>query len=273
MPKCVDIGELSGEVLVYGGPYSNLQALESLIAWADENGFEPSQRLCTGDIVAYCAQASECVALFRAKGGRTIKGNCELQLGTGQGDCGCGFDAGTACDLLSKGWFPHAESSVTDTQRAWMNGLPDWLGFRLNGLRYVVVHGGATNVSRFLWPVSANIEFRCEIEEIEAAIGPVDGVIAGHSGIAFERLIDGVHWINAGAIGMPQNDGNRQTRFATLGETGVRFHRLEYDVEAAFGAMQKAGLRQGYETCLRSGYWPSEDVLPAVMRRGPDVAT
>ncbi len=32
-------------------------------------------------------------------------------------------------------------------------------------------------------------------------------------------------------------------------------------------AMERAGLTQGYHSALRSGYWPSEDVLPPELRR------
>jgi len=268
MAECVDIGELSGRVLLYGGAYSNLPAFKALLAWADQNGVEPSHRICTGDIVAYCAEASECIDLFRDRGGHGIKGNCELQLGAGALDCGCGFDAGTTCEALSKGWYPHADLSINPDQRLWMAGLADWLTFRLNNRRYVVLHGSATDISRFLWSVSANIEFRGELDEVRSRLGPIDGVIAGHSGIAFEREVDGVHWINAGAIGMPANDGNPQTQFATLGADGVQFHRLDYDPDPAVRAMVQAGLKQGYETCLTTGFWPSEDVLPEVLRRG-----
>jgi len=31
-------------------------------------------------------------------------------------------------------------------------------------------------------------------------------------------------------------------------------------------AMRRAGLVQGYDTALSTGYWPSEDVLPADLR-------
>jgi predicted phosphodiesterase len=42
----------------------------------------------------------------------------------------------------------------------------------------------------------------------------VDCVIAGHTGIAMERVVDGVRWVNPGAVGMPPNDGDPRVAFA-----------------------------------------------------------
>lgn len=96
--------------------------------------------------------------------------------------------------------------------------------------------------------------------------GEVDAVIAGHSGIAFQRDIDGVAWINAGVIGMPPNDGDPRTEYAVLDAGQVGFHRLSYDHNAASRAMRAVGLTQGYEQSLRTGLWPNEDILPDQLR-------
>ena len=41
--------------------------------------------------------------------------------------------------------------------------------------------------------------------------------------------------------------------------------RLEYDVNSAYKAMQATSLIQGYHSTLRTGYWPSEEILPKEM--------
>ena len=50
--KVQDFGVFEGPLVLFGGVYSNLQALEALIA---EVGERPA--ICTGDVVAYCADA------------------------------------------------------------------------------------------------------------------------------------------------------------------------------------------------------------------------
>ena len=262
-----DLGVLSGEVMVFGGPYSNLQATQALIAQAAARGVPASHCICTGDVVAYCADAAETVTAIRDFGCPVVAGNCEKQLAAGSADCGCGFEEGTECELLSAGWYAYAKARITATDRDWMRGLPDIVTFRHDRRRVAVIHGGVTDVARFLWPTSEVAEFSEEVAEIEAAVGTCDQVIAGHAGLAFARDIDAVQWINAGVIGMPPHDGRPETRFTILSGSGAVFHRLGYDHGAAFAAMQRAGLKQGYDRGLQSGFWPSEDVLPAALRR------
>jgi predicted phosphodiesterase len=262
-----DLGQLDGPVLIFGGPYSNLQATHALLERAAALGIGAGQMICTGDVVAYCADAAGTVAAIREAGCTVVAGNCELQLAAGEADCGCGFAPGSTCDRLSAGWFAHADASLDAEARSWMAGLPDRVIFTHHGRRCAVIHGGVSDVARFLWPTSPESDFAGEIALIEAAHGPIDMVLAGHCGMPFTRRVGHVDWVNAGVIGMPPNDGHPETRFALLEEGASRIERLRYDHEAAGEAMRRAGLTQGYHLALVSGYWPSEDVLPPELRR------
>ncbi|MEP2530611.1 metallophosphoesterase family protein [Shimia sp.] len=262
----LDLGVLHGDVLLFGGPYSNLQATEAVLTEAAKRGIPAQRMICTGDVTAYCGQPRETVATIREAGILTVAGNCETQLAAGAMDCGCGFEEGTTCDLLSVGWFAHVDRQVGAQDRQWMATLPTMVVFRHAGRTVAVVHGGATDIARFLWDVSPESEFVEEIAAITARVGPVDMVVAGHCGIPFVRQVAGVTWVNAGVIGMPPHDGSQGTRFAILSESGVKFHVLSYDALKAYAEMQKAGLIRGYDQALLSGYWPSEDVLPPSLR-------
>ena len=58
-------------------------------------------------------------------------GNCEESLAEGAADCGCGFDQGSSCDLLSGQWFSYASALIDDGMRHWMAKLPRRLEFTL----------------------------------------------------------------------------------------------------------------------------------------------
>ena len=262
-----DLGRLDGTVLIFGGPYSNLQATEALLARAAACGVAADHMICTGDVVAYCADPAETVAAVRATGCPVVAGNCEVQLAACAPDCGCGFVPGSTCDRLSAGWFAHADAALDGEARAWMAALPDMVVFTHAARRYAVIHGGVSDIARFLWPSDHDAEFLREIRLIEAEVGPVDTVLAGHCGLPFSRRIGRVEWLNAGVIGMPPNDGMPKTRFALLSDGAVRVERLAYDHAGARKAMRQAGLTHGYDVALGSGYWPSEDVLPPDLRR------
>lgn len=261
--RVLDLGMIDGPLLIFGGPYSNLQATRTVLAQARASG---AYTICTGDVVAYCGRPAETVAEIRAAGCPVVAGNCEIQLAEGAGDCGCGFEEGSACDLFSVDWYRFADHRIGADDRAWMNTLPNIITFRHSGARYGVIHGGVTDVARFLWPTSPAHAFDAEHRALEEAVGPIDHVIAGHSGVPFSRSFGWGEWINAGVVGMPPHDGRPETAYATLTSGQVSVHRLEYDVDAAYLDMKAAGLTQGYHTALRSGYWPSEDVLPPDLR-------
>ena len=262
-----DLGELTGDLLLFGGVYSNRHALDALIERAGEAGIPPENAICTGDIVAYCADAAESVERIRSWGCPVLKGNCEAQLAEDAPNCGCGYDEGSQCSLLSRTWYAHARKTVSAGAKAWMGQLPDRIVFHHNGLRYAVVHGGASDISKFLWPTtSAEILFS-EISILEGEVGAVDRVISGHSGISFQAEVDGVTWINAGAIGMPGNSGRSQTSYVLVSGKSIEIKYLSYNFKAQVEAMRRAGLTQGYHEALSSGHWPSEDTLPPEMRR------
>ena len=125
-------------------------------------------------------------------------------------------------------------------------------------------------MSQFLFPKTHNQDFINVIREIESDLRAFDGVIAGHSGIPFQKSIAGVTWFNSGAIGMPAHNGTSTTSYGILDAGSFTIHDLSYDNQTAQSAMINAGLDQGYHTALETGYWPSEEVLPMDLRRFAD---
>jgi calcineurin-like phosphoesterase family protein len=265
--KIRDLGEIKGDMVLFGGIYSNLAALDALLAVAKDHGVPAQNCICTGDVVAYCADAQPCVDRIRAFGCPVLAGNCEVQLAQGADDCGCGFDLDSECSLLSRSWYDHAQRQLSDQSRVWMGTLPERIVFTRRGKRYAVIHGGATDISKFIWPVTNDDVIGAEIDALVGQLGAVDHVIAGHSGIAMQRIIDGVTWTNTGAIGMPAHDGSALTKFGFLIDNTLEIKSLSYDVNATIRAMLAAGLTQGYDKTLQTGYWPSQDTLPPEMRR------
>ena len=138
--------------------------------------------------------------------------------------------------------------------RGRMSLRPDLIVFTNRGARYGVVHGGYSDISRFLWPSSPEQDFQQEFGSFQAEHGSFDAIISGHCGMAFQRSIGTKSWINACAIGMPPHYGRPQTRYVVLGEDGARIKRLDHDVAAAGDQMRKVGLVQGYEVALKTGY-------------------
>ncbi len=265
--KICDLGEIQGDMLLFGGIYSNLAALEAFLLFAKENAIPVQNCICMGDIVAYCADAEASTNRLRQFACPVLAGNCEVQLAANAVDCNCGFDEGSDCSLISRGWYAHATRQVSADNKVWMGTLPERIVFTRRGERFAVLHGGATDISHFIWPVTKDAEIATEITTLTDQVGKIDHVIAGHSGIPMQRIVDGVSWTNAGAIGMPSHNGSPDTSFGYLSDYKFIIKQLPYDFNVTIKAMKAAGLTQGYHETLRSGYWPSEDTLPLEMRR------
>lgn len=263
--KTADLGKLDGPVLVFGGPYSNLQATEAMIAEAGRLGVSPDRIICTGDVVAYAGDPAATTDAIMAWGVATVMGNCEESFGAEADDCGCGFEEGTECDVMSRQWYAYANACLTPGHRAWMRQLPRRIDFQLGRRRFAVIHGSATSINEFVFERSDDRVKRTGLD----ALG-VDAIIGGHSGVPFAQILDRRLWLNAGVIGMPANDATPRVWYALLtpvaGGIEVSLRALDYDHAAAASDMRARKLPEGYAACLETGLWPNMDVMPAAER-------
>ncbi|WP_247232316.1 metallophosphoesterase [Telluribacter sp. SYSU D00476] len=262
----LDLGDLKGRLLVFGGPYSNLQALEELKRIAEEQGIPPRNIICTGDIIGYCAQPEEAVQLVKGWGIHSIQGNVEQNIIAGEDDCGCNFTEGSRCDLFSRTWFPYAVRSVSDVSSEWLSTLPLHLTFRYAGKSVAVVHGSAQHISQFVfkstpWSVK---------EETFRATG-TDVILAGHAGLPFVDVQENKYWLNAGVIGMPANDGTPRVWYLLLDDTDSQFtysfEAFTYDNQSAHQRMLGNQLPSTYAETLITGIWDNCEILPEVEKR------
>lgn len=276
-----ELGTLEGPVLVFGGAYSNLQAMDALIAEVERRGIPKSNVIHTGDVVAYCANPKETTERLKASGYHCLMGNCEENVGEGKHDCGCGFPEDSACNEYSKNWYAYVMKELAHSSdlKEWMASLPRRMEFVLCGRRLSVIHGTVSEIAGWIFDSLSDEVF---MENFAQLGEDVDGIISGHSGIPYVRLIQSKGarsrlWLNAGVIGMPANDGTQRAWYAMLtprgGDIEVTTHVLKFDADAAAEAVAaQPGLNRGYAEALRSGVWPSHDILPMTETMNTGVA-
>jgi len=261
MQESNKISITANKVLLFGGVYSNLHALERLKQIAEAQGFLPKQIICNGDIVGYCAQPEDCLQFVKAWGIHNIIGNVEENLRGGVDDCGCDFEEGTRCDILSRQWYPSAQNAVSQPSIEWLKTLPRYLEIDFAGKKWAVVHGSPSNISEFIFNSTEWAVKEKYIEDLQ-----VDGIIAGHSGLPFSNKRNDKYWINPGVIGMPANDGQTAVWYGILtvekAEIKVEHHAFEYDYNTANGLMKEKELPASYAKTLRTGIWDNCDILP-----------
>jgi hypothetical protein len=270
-PDIQNLGTLTGKMLVFGGPYSNLQALETLKGIADQLQIPASTIICTGDIVGYCAQPDESVQFVKDWGIHAIQGNVEQNIIRNEDDCGCNFAEGGRCDLFSRTWFPYAVRELSTESVAWLNTLPLHLSFRYAAKSVTVLHGAATGIADFVFESTP-----WSVKATSFAATGADVILAGHAGLPFADMrVSNMrvsekqgeqYWLNAGVIGMPANDGTPRVWYLLLDDTGgsftYTFHSFTYDNHTANQLMQVNHLPDSYAQTLLTGLWDNCEILP-----------
>lgn len=254
-----NIGQLNGKILIFGGVYSNFQALEAIQQIAQKEGIPSSNIICTGDIVAYCAQPEACVQAIRDWGIHCILGNVEIQLRDDMNDCGCNFNDGSRCDIFSRQWFPYAQSKVSQASKDWFHELPDHLVFEYANQKCLVVHGNFFETSGYVFQ---STDWAIKQKNFDAA--QVDIIFGGHCGLPFSSVQNEKYWLNSGVIGMPANDGNQSVWYMIVEDQPFSFQHktLDYDYQTAAKLMKNNHLPPQYAQTLETGFWDNCEILP-----------
>jgi len=255
------LGNINGPVLVFGGVYSNYQALLALKKEAEQKQILPQNIICTGDIIAYCAQPVECLELIQNWGIHCIRGNVELNLINQADDCGCNFNEGSRCDIFSKRWYPFSQNKLEQKHITFLESIPDRLHFTFANKKISVIHGGWENVSQYIFKSTS-----WDVKEAILTKAKSDIILCGHSGIPFIDINNDNYWINAGVIGMPANDGKQNTWYAVLKDENNKleytFEQLAYDFTSASRTIIENDLIKSYAETLESGIWDNCEILP-----------
>ncbi|MGY0425499.1 MAG: metallophosphoesterase family protein [Polaribacter sp.] len=257
------LGKISGKMLLFGGVYSNLQALEALQQIAEKENIPPENCICTGDIVGYCAQPEQTVQLLKLWGAKSIVGNVEIQLCENAVDCGCNFREGSRCDNFSQLWYPYAQSKLSKNSLDFLKTLPNNITFKYADKKVTVVHGSYFNVSEFIFK---STHWNLKKPNFEATKSDV--IVAGHCGLPFYNQQENKIWLNPGVIGMPANDGNTSVWYAILEDTNdllnFTHQTLDYNYKLTSKLIQKGLLPEEYARTIITGVWDNTEILPPV---------
>jgi len=259
--KVKNIDLISNEkILVFGGVYSNLQALEAIRKVAIDQKIQNHQIICTGDILGYCAQPNECIELIQEWGIESIAGNVELQIRNDEESCGCNFSEGSRCDVFSQNWYQYIRDHISLENKEWLNTLPEFLKFNWGTHKAFVLHGGLEDTSQFVFKSTAWRVKQAILDKVDADI-----ILAGHCGLPFKSKKDNRYWVNSGVIGMPANDGTPRVWYMILesknDQVEISYKSLDYDYHTAHRLMLDNNLPSTYASTLISGLWDNMEIL------------
>jgi diadenosine tetraphosphatase ApaH/serine/threonine PP2A family protein phosphatase len=246
--------------------YANPHALR---AWVDDARRRGCDRLwCLGDLGGFGAECDAVWPLLVEHGVECIAGNYDIAIGRGDEDCGCGY-SDSRDDHFAQVMYDYTRAHTSAGFAAWMHDLPGELRAEIDGVDVHAVHGSPLAVNDFLWESLDDDELLLRL-----GLSGADVLLCTHTGIPWQRRVDGTLVVNVGAIGRPANDGRRETWYAIVelrdGTACAELVPLSYDWRAQAAAMRSAGLPEPFVETVETGWWTTclEIVPPLERSRG-----
>jgi pyruvate-formate lyase-activating enzyme/predicted phosphodiesterase len=265
-------------IAVFGGVYSNPYALRALADDCRARGCEALY--CLGDLGGFGAECDAVWPLLQTLGATTIAGNYDVAIGRGDEDCGCGY-AAERDNHFAQLMYDYTRAHTSAAFAAWMAELPRELRLEIGSVDVHMVHGSPLAINDFLWESLDDDELAMRVA---ASTRSPDGspgtggarlLLCTHTGIPWQREVDGTLIVNVGALGRPANDGCTDVRYAVIDLDGGVIERAEivalaYDWRAQAASMRAAGLPEPFVETIETGWWTTclEIVPPRERARG-----
>jgi predicted phosphodiesterase len=237
--------------------HANLPALRAVI---DDslNHWGPLPTYHLGDLVGYAPWPNETVSLLREFKIPGVAGNYDSTVATDYKHCGCKYEDPRQ-EELSHVSYEWTRKHVTAATKEYLSGLPFRidlrpLGGHIAGPTLILVHGAPT-LNTLYWTEDRSDQFCLQMAQ-RAGARSGDVIAFGHTHKPWHRIVEGIHFVNAGSVGRSK-DGDWRACYGVLdvteGELGVQFVRVEYDLEAAMQGVRSSGLPAEFAEHLRSG--------------------
>jgi predicted phosphodiesterase len=250
-------------IAVCGGPYGNPYALRAFVTDARARG---AQRLyCLGDLGGFGAEVDALWPILTDAGITCVAGNYDVAIARADPDCGCGY-RDPRDNAFAQLIYDHTLATTSRTFAGWMGGLPTDRRETLGGCDLHFVHGSPLAVNDFWWASLPEYEHRARV-----AASAADVVCCTHSGLPWQRRVDGTLVVNVGVLGKPANDGRQNVWYALLdldrGQASAELVPLVYDWAAQATSMRAAGLPEPFVETIETGWWTTcLEVLPPAER-------
>lgn len=250
-------------IAAFGGPYANPYALESMLADARRGG---CQRIfCLGDLGGFGAECDSVWPLLLEWGVECIAGNYDVAVGRGDPDCGCGY-ADERDSHYAQLIYDYTLEHTSREFAAWMGQLPLERRETIAGVDVHLVHGSPLAINDFVWESLDDEELR-----LRTAASGAQVLLCTHTGMPWQRAVDGTLVVNVGVVGRPANDGRRETWYAVLdleeGDAHAELVPISYDWRSQAASMRAAGLPEAFVETIETGWWTTcLEVVPAPER-------
>jgi predicted phosphodiesterase len=237
--------------------HANLPALRAVLADIDDRA-NVDAIYHLGDLTGYAPWPNEVVSLLRDRAIPGISGNYDSTVATDYKHCGCRADT-PHDEELSHISFEWTRSHVTPETKKYLGALPFRLDVRpfgghVSGPTITLVHGNQTLNTVYVTEDRSDAFLEKMAKDLGSRSGDV--ICFGHTHKPWQRVVEGVQFVNTGSVGRPK-DGDPRAGYVLLTTEGsdvrVEFVRVAYDVDEAVRAIRESELPAEFADFLRSG--------------------
>jgi putative phosphoesterase len=237
--------------------HANLPALRAVLADVRaREGIGATYHL--GDLVGYAPWPNEVVAMLAAEGIHGVAGNYDSTVATDYAHCGCKYEDPRQ-EELSHQSYAWTRENVSSETKAMLAALPFRIDLRpfgghAAGPKVTLLHGNHVLNTMYLYEERPDSILQSMAETVGARAGDV--ICFGHTHKPWQRMVDGVHFVNTGSVGRPK-DGDPRAGYVILdvtdGGVAAEFIRVDYNVEEAAAGIAASTLPHEFADHLRHG--------------------
>jgi putative phosphoesterase len=239
--------------------HANLPALEAVLA--DIRGrIDIAATYHLGDLVGYAPWPNETVELIKRHAIAGVSGNYDSTTATDYKHCGCRYENPVQAQEAHES-YEWTRANVSGETKRVLGELPFRLDVRpfgghLPGPTVILVHGTPT-LNTLYWTEDRSDDFARQMANAAGAKSG-DVIAFGHTHLAWQRVVDGILFINTGSVGRPK-DGDPRAGYVILQvdpTIQVELVRVEYDVAKTASAILTSDLPNAFADFVRSGGKP-----------------
>ena len=237
---------------IFSDVHANLPAMEVVKESIERGSFDGVY--CLGDLGGYACQPNEVQELVMGMGCPTIMGNYDEGVGFNLDDCGCQYVK--LFDIeMSNISFLWTREHTSAQNKVWLRKLPREIRFEVNNLKVLLCHGSPRSTTEYLFEKRSD-GFLRQFVQGGKDDARADIIVFGHTHVPFDRVVDGVHFVNTGSVGRAK-DGDPRAGYCVLTIAGSAVSaeqiRVPYDVELTCERLVSAGLPEYFAEHLRTG--------------------
>ena len=258
--------EMHNRIALFGGVYSNYIALEEVIK--DAKSKSADAIYCLGDLGAFGPNPDKVFPIIKENNIPVLQGNYDNSIANDIDNCQCGY-TDPRDNYYARLSYEYTYKNTKEENKKRMKELPAEIRLEVNGFKILLCHGSPRQTNEFLWETTTPTHF---LEKLCDDFN-TDIICTTHTGIHWQRKLSGKrHFINAGVIGRPENNGKTNVGYTLIefenNKLNVNYNPIEYDFKKLAEEMREENLPDEFIETILTGWWTTcLEVLPMKERK------